>query len=513
MHSIPARTKSCLFPIFLLALSLLIPDCKSKSTDKGKLGGIYRGFVVSKNGVSLLKSPGNFKEKLGVIPFPSQFGILEDKIPDPKLGEKKYWYKVRAEISGKITEGFISYDEAILAQSISVFHGFPTKMGGIITANDLNVRDFPGTNSKVIFQLKQFDLVEVQSQGSFQETIHGRTGNWMEIKTLEGKQGFAFGSHIKIYPYEEALAAQARKEIEISGLIRITKDKPFFSDRPGSKSKISKDDLYSILQCYEYKSEAEPQKGEFIRVDRKAEVDGKFFYFARYIEVDGMEGCEVGAGGWIEESYGQFFSFEEYTKYTRQNASHLKEDGIQALINFNEALIKKGIGGYGPLNLELSGFSIPVWDARSGSPNVYIGYLYYGNRHQRSEEEKPFLRFLKDGWVGSAQVAIFVNTEKGFTPVSDLIWGRPEFIDLDEDGKPEILLTQEERGGVSYTLLGWKGGSLVPVPLGVDGSDMNIEITPEKHLNVQYGDYDEATDQYQIKTRTLKYQNGSVITL
>ncbi|WCL49560.1 SH3 domain-containing protein [Leptospira sp. GIMC2001] len=509
--------KTILKPLIILSFFgiLLSSNCKSKAISAITDMSLYQGYVISPNGVAILESPGDYKKKLTVLKKGTEFKVLQDKIPDPKVGDKKFWYKV----SGSDKEGFISYDEAILNQSISVFHKTEKETGGIITASNLNVRDFPGTDSKVSFQVNQFDLVKILATGSFYETIRGKSGYWQHIETEDGKQGYAFGSHITIYPMAEAKAAQARKEIEISGLVRITTDKPKFLDSPGPTGKpVSPEKIFDLIYCYSYDKSLEPKKGEFIQVSRKAQIDSKNYYFAVYQHFSGMEGCEIGAGGWIEDSSIEYYTNFDYSELTKKEATHLSSEQISALTNYHSKTNPSDVGS-SLLNLKLSYIEPISWNETSGSLPLSMAYIFYGYKHDRMIDRSATGSLVNSPSFNSYDFTkvIFLKTEKGLTEISNEIWGEPTFADLDNDGKPEILLTQEERGGISYSLMGWVNGRYEPINLEFDGSseiyDMEIRVNDDNTITTTVSKYNEATKDWDPVEKKYKYSKGKMIAL
>jgi len=466
----PLPILTLFFPLLLLA------SCKKKPEP-----GQHLGFVTSPNGVVLYASPGDFRTKNGILKEDETFQILQDSLPDPKLGEKKFWYEVQG-ASG--TKGFFSYDESLINKTVSIFtKPDPHSSWGIITATQLNVRVKPDLASPVKFQISQFSLCKILSKGSLVETVKGQVGNWVQVESEDGRQGFAFSAYINFYPEQEAKEAQERKEVSLNGFAFI-KEEPLFLSNPGGNKVKQTSPEYS---CGELQPELFPKKGGFGQVTSKAMKDGKGYFLIEVYESQSYE-CSNFARGWIEDSMVVFYSPESFSQLTiKQPNPSLTSKDIAALqylyhsgINFTETFLE------------------PITTSGSGS-QLYVAYVAVG---------------LQKGDInlsGLLSKYILRRGEASSTILSNSIEGNFSYKDLDKDGMPEILAETSTRGGSDMALYGYKAGRYsVILEASYDGySGRTLEfLGDDKILETNY-EFDEKENMTKEEFR-YQYSKGNL---
>ncbi len=463
---------------FLLPLLLLLfvfVDCKKKAPE-----GLFYGFVISPNGVTLWKAPGDFKNKVTVIKEDESFSVLKEKIADPKLGDKKFWYEIATK-SGET--GFISYDEALLNKTVSIFFKPEEREDfGVVTATNLNVRERPDLASKSLTLIPQFTLVRILSKGSLEEKVKGNRGNWLEVEYQDGKNGFAFSSFINLYSEAEAKQAVARREISLSGYFLVQRNPVFTTTPNGTKVQTQGS---SENDCGYLDVKYFPSKDEFGVVTSKAEVNGKSYYLIEMYEYRSYE-CSNYATGWIEASQGKFLTAAEFSEHTLKTANtSLEPKDIAALRSLENA---NGI------NFETTTLS-PLTQGGE-SKNLHLLEVAFGSKNSNGGGDLYIGKYLLQ------------RGEASSTIISGEIPGELVFEDLDNDGYPEILATTSERGGNNTNLLGYKNGSYSSaMHSGFDGySGNSVEITPEKTVKVTTYDYTEGPER--ITETYYRYSKG-----
>ncbi|MCB1160869.1 MAG: SH3 domain-containing protein, partial [Leptospiraceae bacterium] len=313
-------------------LVIMFFSCKEKPKTV-----LYQGFVVGLNGVPVYKKPADYGHKISVLPVDAQFEVLEEKIPDPKLKDKRYWYEIR---SGE-SRGYLSYNEVLINKNVSIFSQAGTKNVALITAKGgLNLRQKPGLKAKVIKVLPTNSLVEVIKQGSFMQAIKDKYDRWLEIKTTTGETGFIFAGYVNLYTKEEAELASKRKETQDSGYILITVDSPVYYENPG-KDPINPENKEFQGEGMNYKGF--PQKGEFGVVKSMVELAGKKYFKIEMVEFINYSDMYSQAMGWISADSGTYYSEEDFETYTLKNAGefesgfiNLVKTSIEGDINFTE---------------------------------------------------------------------------------------------------------------------------------------------------------------------------------
>ena len=64
--------------------------------------------------------------------------------------------------------------------------------------NHINVRSLPGISGKVLFQVNNNEIGELQQITSYEETISGNKNRWYYISFLNGKSGWVFGQFVHV---------------------------------------------------------------------------------------------------------------------------------------------------------------------------------------------------------------------------------------------------------------------------------------------------------------------------
>lgn len=69
---------------------------------------------------------------------------------------------------------------------------------GVVDFAYLRVRNEPLPDAALVTMLRFGSIVEIVTSSSNEETIEGKTDRWYQIQ-YQGRRGWVFGSHLKIY--------------------------------------------------------------------------------------------------------------------------------------------------------------------------------------------------------------------------------------------------------------------------------------------------------------------------
>lgn len=72
----------------------------------------------------------------------------------------------------------------------------PAPKTAVVTEGPLNLRDRPGTKATIIGRLNKGEKVIILGAANAPETIDGRTADWYQVETIDGKRGYAFGGYL-----------------------------------------------------------------------------------------------------------------------------------------------------------------------------------------------------------------------------------------------------------------------------------------------------------------------------
>ncbi|MCE9500546.1 MAG: SH3 domain-containing protein [Leptospira sp.] len=463
--------------ILLTCILMFSFNCKKKA-------GLYKGFVVGITGVAIYKAPADLKNKVAVLLRGTEFEVLQEKIKDPALGEKRYWYEVRTNDK----TGFLSYDEALINRSISVFEASKENLAGIVTVPVLNLREKPSLESGILAKLPQFSLVNVLAKGSFMEYVKEKHDRWLEISTPEGKRGFIFAGFVNLYPAVEAQAAIERKEISLNGYFQIT--------RPGAKFTVSPDgDAVTSDtegQCGNMHPDFFPAEKEFGVVTSKSYLNGKTFYKIEMVEYQEFD-CGLAASGWVNSEYGKFYDPSEFSEYSLSNPSAtLERSDISAL--------KSAVGNdFNAISSSAEALNVSA----QNSQGFYIVTAIKGYKNSRNAGNYSQQQFILKRENGTSSI------------VSSPIPGELKITDLDGDGIKEVLATVSMRSSDSTTILGFVDGKYITVKSvsSEEGNGSHLALDSNNIITETSYLYDEAKQESKDIVLKYKYNKGKLIKL
>ncbi|PJZ78073.1 SH3 domain-containing protein [Leptospira neocaledonica] len=356
-------------------------------------GGKGFGYVTG-NAVSLYEKPSAKSKKLVQIGSSSNYEVIEAGIPDKENGSKVLWYK----ISSPKGSGYLSYDEELVKANIATFLPPKNDRFALVTANPLQLREQPTLKSKVLAKLPAKTLVEIQNESKQESKLDGKSGSWLQIKTTDGKSGYAYSAYLMRAATAEELKAIENLVVSDSGwadvigtpnlVYRFENGKFLFSKKPS--------DFPGIGQAFPFENKV---------ITPKSKV---FYSFGKSNIYVGSEFVKT------------------YPDYSTLSLRHLSPDFDKKLA---EAIIKN-------ISKDTDFEKTTYEETSFGKRSIYqVSHL---EKKKSSYEEYNILYFfLKDG-------GNYTMLEGDFRDV--------DITDIDNDGTPEIVSSYSEgRSGYSYT--------------------------------------------------------------
>ncbi len=351
------------------------------------------GFVTG-NTVSLYEKPTAKSKKVGQINSSANYEVIESEIPDKEVGSRLLWYK----ISSPKGSGYLSYDEEIVKSNISTFLPPANGRFALVTANPLQVREQPSLKAKVIGKLTAKTLVEIQNESKQEVKIEGKSGSWLQIKSPDGKSGYAYSAFLMRGATAEELKAIENLVISDAGWAELTGTPNVVYRFEAGKFNFSK------------KPSSLPSLGGSFQFENKVITPkGKVFYSF------GKTNIYVGS---------EFL--KTYPDYATLSLRHLPSTFDKKLA---EAIIKN-------ISKETDFENTSYEETVFGKRALYLVSHSDVNKSEYSTYSTKYF-FLKDG-------TNYTLLEGDFTNV--------ETTDIDEDGIPELVSSYSEgRSGYSYT--------------------------------------------------------------
>lgn len=203
-----------------------------------------------------LKSPISFK-----IDHTIPYDVFSTQIQDINSVKGGAWIKIRQ----KEKIGYIQANDSHLQYGVQLFTPTVENRYGIVTATQLLLREFPGTNGKIIERLKTRDLVEVLDIGQNQISIQGSKGVWARVRSKDDKIGFLFMPYIMRGSSPELLLEKKNLEMEEEGWGYLVK---------------SVDRIFSYSnEKFLPKEVSDLREGEFIHIKKRIVTsEGKVFF-------------------------------------------------------------------------------------------------------------------------------------------------------------------------------------------------------------------------------------------
>ncbi|WP_125232035.1 SH3 domain-containing protein [Leptospira adleri] len=203
-----------------------------------------------------MKSPVSFKIDRNI-----PYDVLSAKVQDTDSVKGSAWIKIRQ----KEKVGYVQLGDAHLQYGIQLFMPVVENKYGIVTATQLLLRDYPGTNGKIIEKLKTRELVEILDLGQNQISVQGTNGVWAKVKAKNDNIGFLFVPYIMRGSSSEELLEKKNLEVEEEGWGYLVKPV---------------DRIFSYFnEKFQSKDVSELREGDFIKVKKRIVTpEGKVFF-------------------------------------------------------------------------------------------------------------------------------------------------------------------------------------------------------------------------------------------
>jgi uncharacterized protein YgiM (DUF1202 family) len=179
---------------------------------------LANAFVV-KSAIAMFATPEDRAKAIATLPIGSRLEIFESRIPDKRIPDKAFWYRVKyAPLTADATtpqtpvEGYVSEREEVLRDNLMVFEKKTefqatreTEPGkfedvkeplAVIATTSLNLRKSPALNAAVIRTLKNGEVLEVREQSAKSVEIDSRRAHWYLLEDEKGEKGYAFGGYL-----------------------------------------------------------------------------------------------------------------------------------------------------------------------------------------------------------------------------------------------------------------------------------------------------------------------------
>ncbi|TGK61869.1 SH3 domain-containing protein [Leptospira wolffii] len=379
------------------------------------------GFgYVSQKDVKVYAKPSLKSEVLFSLDRSKKYEILTVDVPDKDSALKLLWLKIRQDEK----TGYVSREEESIKNTLSTFFPVLTNKFGLVTATQLMLRETPGVNGKVLGKLQTREIVELQEEQSKSVSIDGMTGTWAKIKTKSGQNGFVFTAYVMRDSTPEILAKTKDINLPQTGWAYLKKEPKKIYTYSNGKLIPSDDVSYYLTQ------------GASVYFNQKLITEQGKVYFRVY----GLEGSpdydsydkneSVAFSGFLPSEI-----LDTYPSYARLYISNYKGDEPKDLLE----TIGNSLNGAADLEkVYISGHDF-------GKKRLFEVEVKRKTYYLETDNAQPIkILFLKDG-------GNYLTVYKGI--------GSVEFNDLDGDGIPEILATENEgrSGDVNQTLYRFNG--------------------------------------------------------
>ncbi|PJZ28303.1 SH3 domain-containing protein [Leptospira kmetyi] len=221
-----------------------------------------KGFgYIAYNEVKVYAKPSQKSPIIFKIDRNNSYDVLSIQVQDTDSVKGSAWIKIRQ--NEKV--GYIQANDGNLQYGIQLFMPVVENKYGIVTATQLLLRDFPGTNGKILERLKTRELVEILDLGQNQISVQGTNGVWAKVKSKNGNLGFLFVPYIMRGSNPEVLLEKKNLEVEEEGWGYLVK---------------SVDRIFSYSnEKFQSKDVSELREGDFIKVKKRIVTpDGKVFF-------------------------------------------------------------------------------------------------------------------------------------------------------------------------------------------------------------------------------------------
>ncbi|MGJ4786970.1 SH3 domain-containing protein [Leptospira koniambonensis] len=221
---------------------------------------VPKGFGhVSRNDLKVFRSPSAKSEIVFSVDKASSYDVLITNVKDMDSTNGTPWLKIRQ----KDKTGFIQEENKSSKYGIQIFLPAIREKFGIVTATQLLLRDYPGSEGKVLGKLKTRETLEILAEGQNKVLIDGNSGTWAKVKSNDGKIGFVFAPYIMRGEDPNILLAQKDMEMKEEGwaYIRETPDKLYDFKNGKLKAQSESPDIRS--------EEFLPITGRLVRSDGK----------------------------------------------------------------------------------------------------------------------------------------------------------------------------------------------------------------------------------------------------
>ncbi|WP_165782571.1 SH3 domain-containing protein [Leptospira neocaledonica] len=221
---------------------------------------VPKGFGhVSSNDLKAFRNPSLKSEVVFSIDKTNPYEVLATNIKDLNSTNGTPWLKIRQ----KDKTGFIQEENKGSKYGIQIFLAPIKERFGIVTATQLLLRDYPGSEGKVLGKLKTRETVEILAEGQNKVNIDGNSGTWAKVKSNDGKIGFVFTPYIMRGEDPNILLAQKDLEMREEGWVYILEAPDKLYDFKNGKLKAQS--KYADIRSEEFL----PITGRLVRSDGK----------------------------------------------------------------------------------------------------------------------------------------------------------------------------------------------------------------------------------------------------
>lgn len=478
-----ARMKS--FPRTILILAILLSGilyCKKKAiglrvakeaaSANQPLGRAY----AIKNAVALQEGPEIRSKVMATVPIGMQVSILASRVPDKKLPDKAFWYKAQYAAPGApVVEGYISEREEILRQNFLVFEKATEE--AVMTTSAVNMRKTPALNGTVIQTVKNGEVLKITEMSTSGMEIGDKYGYWYVAADDKGVSGYVFGGYLVPGKYADLMQLKESGFKPTSGWVRITaaEVKPYASPQGKDLFNLA-DAANGGASAFKLESGVIP-KGAILRVD--GEVSGKGVAEPRYRV-------------WLRQQAEAFFDAHSFyipaskVNFTRDyyTWSKTSENTMDAAL---ATAINRRVGG--DLNLQCTKVA-SFTTGTDGEARKFLGITVQTGPGFKS----PYEESGNEMCWGTMQTVMVLAEEKegNFTFYGQTKSDSTRFEDLDNDGIPELVSEESNRGGRSVEIFGLRGNRLTSlISWRGDRGDMschNFELK-DKQITIDYYEY------------------------
>lgn len=411
-----------------------------------------------RSAIAIQDAPTLRGKAIGTLPIGNKVEVFATRVPDVKDPEKVFWYKIRYAPLGAANdkpqmpvEGFIPEREEVLRENFLVFEKRAEMISyrenaqgkseevkeplAVMATTVVNLRKTPALNGEKIRTLKNGEVLSVLEQSTRSLKVDGKQGSWYLVKAEAGETGYAFGGFL----VEGSLAEMgALKDVGfqfVSGWMVASGTAPVYKVATGN-ARVDTANEPSVGGLDWEKNKGNLPAGLYMRVDGVTTKSEK----PRYRFVISIPEMGPDRYYYVDKSKVKFVK----DFYAVSKASPHKLDPAVA------DDLNRYAGG------DLNAQCTKMTEFSTGGPESARRFMAIEAHFGPNEAGEPdcFARSRRFMFAElSDEKRVFYETDVK----------NAEFSDLDGDGVPEIVSTEQMRGSWSLDVFALKANRVAPV--------------------------------------------------